>query len=199
MSHARVSRRSRAPTWIELGTPEWARASQLSSATEADQEEQIEPAPVERLCSHEFCMAADPRKRTARDKRFRFNQTGQLSILFTLIACLSFLLAGSVIPSFRMRSMGIVGKLLDLGDEGSYDRPFSIFSVTNFVSSQAEPSLGSILGVRGMCLLFFFCSFVAPFIQVVVLIFLWFAEVTLSMQKKLLMANEILGQRWIAR
>jgi hypothetical protein len=97
-----------------------------------------------------------------------------------------------------MQSLGIVGKLLDLGqsDElsGTYDRPFSIFVLTGFVAGQADDTWASQVGVRGICALFLFCAFIVPVLQTLALTWLWWMELTLRQQKLVLVANEVVSR-----
>ena len=53
--------------------------------------------------------------RRGAQRRVKFSRFGQLSIFGTLIVMCILLLVGSNVPSFRMRTAGIAGKLLDLG------------------------------------------------------------------------------------
>ena len=186
--------RPRAPTWLEMGTVDVYRGGELGEhgggGPEGDVWKRMER---ERLCDHVFELTSPtgPRK-------FRFNACGKCAIFLLLLATALAFLIGATAPSFRMKSMGIVGKVLDMSgrsgiDAGSYDRPFSIFSVTGFVSSQAGDGLGSQLGLRFMTSLFVFCSFVVPVLQTLTLATLWWRRMSLIAQKRVLMMNEILS------
>jgi hypothetical protein len=113
-----------------------------------------------------------------------------LLILVSITFCV-----GALMPSFRMRSLGIIGRILDLGNSadlaGAEDRPFSIFVLVGFISAQADDYAASQIGINGICLLFLFCSFIVPVLQTLTLAALWWMKLTIRGQKKLLMANEV--------
>ena len=148
----------------------------------------------ERLCAHTFEL----RGTRGRMTRLRFNPCGQMLIFVLLLGAVVSFAVGACLPSFRMKSLGIVGKVLDLsGGEGidaaSWNRPFSVFSVTGFVGAQAKDGLSSQLGLKGMTSLFVFCAFVVPVLQTLTIAGLWACKLTLKGQKRLLMINEILS------
>ena len=75
--------------------------------------------------------------------------------MLTMCFCaICLMVAGTIIPSFRFVTMGIVGKITDMGDSGTDDRPHSILSLTSFVQGQAGQSVDSVLGINFMCYLF---------------------------------------------
>jgi len=175
--------------WLDFGTGH--DAWELSGRTEEGVP--IPQEPTERLSDHAFELTdADGSKYHA-----RFNMCGQMSIAATLVITMFCFVLGASLPSFRMQSLGIVGKLLDLGqsDElsGTYDRPFSIFVLTGFVAGQADDTWASQVGVRGICALFLFCAFIVPVLQTLALTWLWWMELTLRQQKLVLVANEVLS------
>ena len=178
--------RLRAPTWVELGT------GTIEAASEQRGENRLGRGLArERLCAHVFELSGV--NATSKTRRFRFSQFGQLSILILMIIMTILLLVGSSVPSFRMRTAGIAGKLLDLGDEGSHDKHYSILSVTAFVSDQATEEWSSQVGIRGICALFIFCSFIVPVLQSMLLASIWYTRLSLPGLKIHMIVCEVLG------
>merc|ERR1711933_211284 len=147
----------------------------------------------ERLKDHSFSLNG-----TEKDRYVRVCK--QINILFAVLflSIFCFFILGSVLSSFHVEFLGIVGILIEIGqrfNQASY--PHSLFSIASLIIEQAKflqvPRYYIGLGI--LATVFVFTSFIMPLVQLMLVTTLWFAKLSEKKHKNLYLFIEIF-QSW---
>jgi len=126
--------------------------------------------------------------------RIQITQCGQWLIILLIFIGIFCLFWGASQASFSMETSGLAGLAIDLGKKGGSETHFSIYDVFIEIWNQAEINdFSSIVGIRGIALLFFICGMIIPFLELLGIFVLWVVPLSLKHQKKLYILNEALS------
>jgi len=113
-------------------------------------------------------------------------------LLLALTAC-GALAYGCAVPSFRIEIHGLAGLALDFGRPGASIQEYSIVTVFHEIMSQAQNTFLSQLGIHYIAIIFVVCALAAPVAQMLALVIMWRAPLTLKQLKGMLVCNEIIA------
>jgi len=144
------------------------------------------------LCNYEYTRLHrdDPNdKLTVRSSTnyLVFGTAGLLCVLLIL---------GCSLPTFSVEVLGLLGLMIEAGQDFNPSiTMFSVFTIPVFIMSQAQimQSNAQTIGLLIFSFLFVFCVFIAPLLQTIALVYLWYRPMTDKTRLKVLVYIEILS------
>eukprot|EP00593_Proboscia_inermis_P014501 CAMPEP_0171325742 /NCGR_PEP_ID=MMETSP0816-20121228/117004_1 /TAXON_ID=420281 /ORGANISM="Proboscia inermis, Strain CCAP1064/1" /LENGTH=420 /DNA_ID=CAMNT_0011825005 /DNA_START=706 /DNA_END=1968 /DNA_ORIENTATION=- len=126
-----------------------------------------------------------------------------LPVVDTIIGVTSFSviflsILGCSIASFRLEILGLIGRAVELGEENRQAiTRHSLFTIVQLMLDQAAylDKAWNYIGLISLSALFIFSSLVAPLLQTVALIMMWYAPMKCERRKHIFFVIEIL-QAW---
>lgn len=135
------------------------------------------------LCKHNF-VHISPKDKSAS----RVGTCGSVTVLILAIASIACVIVGSILPSFELeRSLGVAGKLLELGELGSESivETYSLIDLINAIINQAS-YLKTNLAYFGLGILYatiIATSILIPCTLSIALLSIWFFSMTTRVRK----------------
>ena len=119
---------------------------------------------------------------------------------FAILCCtiFSFFIVGFILPSFQVELLGIVGLLVEVGQQFQQAvYKHSMLSITQSLMNQARvlDSAKHYVGLGLLAIVFVVTSFIVPLIQLVIICFLYFKPMTTKRRKQVLLALDTV-QSW---
>jgi len=120
------------------------------------------------------------------------------ALAFVCLSTVTLVILGSVLPSFQVELLGIVGVLAEMGqgfEEAIIDH--SLFSIIGLLLDQARflQSVKYYIGLASMAVVIILTCFVVPLMQIILVLWLWFGSLTAKLRQRILVGIELL-QAW---
>ena len=100
-------------------------------------------------------------------------------------------------PAFQFEIEGLAGLALQYGQETSPRKSFSIVSCVGEMMAQAGPGFFDGLGMFLLTVLYIMCTFILPWVQLIMLGVMWMQPLTLKRMKQLMLAIDVVST-WAA-
>jgi hypothetical protein len=146
---------------------------------------------VERLCDHSFCRP----HRGESDKlvpRRHVNTTLVIVVAFLS----SMIVAGCVVPTYSIDVLGIVGILVESGQQfNEATSYYNVFDTAGLLFDQAQFTgrTGDYFGLGTLSMLLVLTALVVPLLQSLVLVYVWFQPISRRRRYRLMILIETLA------
>lgn len=119
-------------------------------------------------------------------------------LIFSAVALAALLIAGCVLPSFSLEVMGIMGVLVESGNQWKQAvEEHSVFTITEMLMDQAAflGGAGNYIGLGTLSSLLLFTVLLVPLIQTMALLYHWFAPMNRKTRRRMEILLEM-TQAW---
>ena len=110
------------------------------------------------------------------------------TLIFFAVTLAALLLAGCALPSFSLEVMGIMGLLVESGNQWNQAvEEHSVFTITEMLMDQAEflGGAGDYIGLGTLASLLLFTVLLIPLIQTMALLYHWFAPMNKNKRRRM--------------
>lgn len=145
------------------------------------------------LRTHAFC-----RPNCGETKTLVVRNWVNYAMIFLVIALIGAVIAGCILPTFSIDTLGIIGVAVESGqqfEQAVYNH--SVFSIIQMLFDEAKflDTPGDYIGLTTLCILFVSTVLIVPIVQAMILIVQWFVPFTQTQRRRIWVLNEIL-QAW---
>jgi len=142
----------------------------------------------ERVCNHLFARS------NFHNRRMRITQLGNILICVISLLSILFLILGCTLASFKLEIFGLMGVIIEAGNQEEAIINHSIFSIVGLILDEAKSinSTAQYVGLGFLSFLLVLTSVVVPISLAVTLLFIWFVPMKRRAIENALVAVEIL-------